>query len=158
MRGGFSTRSKPLLTAVSFGYSPAMAVVCTPPCAHIVCGHTHTGVHTAVCTFCARPCVHHCVCIWGVHATAPTRFCCCCHCCCSCCAGTRCTAHHKCSAFTTAGSSVPLRFQTNRAGQSKPLLTSKKQEAFLGHARPTRAHSSRLTRTIVQYHPRGGPT
>ena len=64
MRGGVAKRNKPLLTAVSFGHSPAMAVVRTPPCAHIVRGHTHTHrrahsrVHILCTAVCSPLCVH----------------------------------------------------------------------------------------------------
>ena len=59
--------------------------------------------------------------------------------------------HHSRPWCTTA---VP-----NKQGKPKQATVNvQKKEAFLGHARPTRAHSSRVTRMIAQYHPRGGPT
>ena len=161
MRGGVAKTNKPLLTAVSFKYSPTMAVVRTPPCARIVCGHTHTHrrahnrVHLWYTAVCPPLCVHMGCGQNRAHSLLlmlPLLLLM------LCCYILHCTAQMFTSAFTTAGPGVPLRFQTNKAGQSKALLTAKTQDPFLGHARPTCAHSSRLMRMLAQSHPRGRPT
>ena len=66
MRGGVAKTNKPLLTAMSFIYSPAMAVVRTPPCAPIVCGHTHTPACTQPCAPLVHGRVSTTVCAYGV--------------------------------------------------------------------------------------------
>ena len=161
MRGGVAKTNKPLLTAVSFKYSPAMAVVRTPRCARIVCGHRHTHrrAHNRVHLWCTAVCPPLCVHIGCGQNRAQSPLLLlqllllmlCCYL-------LHCTPPMFTSAFATASPGVPLRFQKNKAGQSKALLTSKTQEAFLGHARPMCAHSNRLTRMLARYLPRGKPT
>jgi hypothetical protein len=126
----------------------------TLPCARIVCGHTHRRAHNRVHLWCTAVCPPLCVHMGcgqnRAHSLVlllPLLLLM------LCCLMLHCTPQMFTSAFTTAGPGVPLRFQTNKAGQSKALLTSKKQEASLAMPGPrvlTRADSRGCLRNIIQ--------